>query len=140
MKQIPFRSAIAAVATLALLLPVAAEALAAPPAGTGGLVLGPLIPGTTGTVNSITVTGAVPGRRIFFVAGFQAGTTGIPGCVGISVDMADPDVNQTIVANGAGEATAMGMVNAGLSGRTVRLQAVQRGDCDVSNLVVHTFP
>ena len=52
----------------------------------------------------------------------------------------NPQVANTAVADGSGNASISQNVPAGAAGKTFRLVAVELTNCLVSNLVVHTFP
>ncbi|MBI3989404.1 MAG: hypothetical protein HY347_07280 [candidate division NC10 bacterium] len=103
------------------------------------LLTGPT-PGLVGTVNTLDVSGATPGATIYFVHGFQDGSTAVPGCPGATVDIKNPKLTGSDVADGSGQASLSGFVPNGASGKTVLLQAVEHASCTVSNLVEHTFP
>jgi len=96
-------------------------------------------PGTAGRVNLLRASGAPEGRRVHFVWGFSAGSTPIPGCGGVAVDLANPRIAGSAIANAAGEARLNVFVPAAASGRTVLLQAVVQEACATSNLIRHTF-
>ncbi|MBI3990148.1 MAG: hypothetical protein HY347_11100 [candidate division NC10 bacterium] len=107
--------------------------------GSDLFLTGPM-PGLTGTVNTIEVSGATPSTRIFFVHGFQDGSTVVPGCPGVTVDILNPKLDGSAVADAYGDVSLRAFVPGAASGRTVLLQAVERSSCTVSNLVTHTFP
>jgi len=95
-------------------------------------------PGTAGMMNAFTVTGAVPGHKIYFVYGTTCGMKFIPGCSNF-VDIDAPIIFGTAIANGSGVATHNQFVPAGAAGHTFLLQAVDLIDCIATNLVRHTF-
>lgn len=103
-------------------------------------VLLPPSPGIANAVNDFVLHGGSPGAWIRFVYGFQEGITGVPGCPGLEVLIASPKVAGTAQADASGVATLSRLVPAGASGRTVLLQAVEGGNCTVSNRVSCTFP
>lgn len=107
---------------------------------TGGLTLTAPNPGEAGEPNALQATGAGPGNRIYFVASLRSGSTAVPGCPGVSVDMSGPDIIGNDVADAGGVARINVFVPDGASGRSVRFQVVDRPACEKSNLVVHTFP
>lgn len=96
-------------------------------------------PGVAGQVNTLTVTTATPGETVYYVYGFGAGSAPVPGCGGVTADMSSPVLAGTSVADGSGVATYSGFVPDAVSGRAVRLQAVELSNCRKSNLVVHQF-
>jgi glucose/arabinose dehydrogenase len=104
-----------------------------------GLSLAPPRPGVGGTVNTLDATGATPGATVTFIYGTQAGSTPIPGCPGVSANIADPNLAGTAVADANGRASLSADVP-DIQQRTVLLQAVERSSCSDSNLVVYRFP
>lgn len=122
----------------ALLLLPAAPALV--PHGPDAMVLGQPSPGIPGGTNCITVTGATPNVRVYIVTGFVPGHTHVSHCPNVFVDIADPDVVASAVSDSQGSVTVCGFVNAGLSGRTTLIQAVDQTGCQASNLVSYTWP
>ena len=91
--------------------------------------------------NTVSVAGAPPGGEITFVFGTSADPdTGIPGCPGVFVDMDNPQVLGAATADAGGNVSLNAQVPGSFAGKTVRVQAVALASCQVSNLVVHTFP
>lgn len=105
----------------------------------GGLSLDPPTPGNAGVSNTLSAHGATPGGRVYFVYGLRSGSTNIPGCPGVVVDMAGPTILGSDPANGLGEAELTFFVPNAARNRRVLFQAVERSSCDVSNLVDHVF-
>lgn len=105
-----------------------------------GLNLSALRPGIAEEVNSITATAATPGETVTFVYGSRAGSTPVPGCPGVTIDIQNPVIAGAAVSDIEGEATLTSFVPAAASGLTVRIQAVEGGTCKISNVVVQTFP
>jgi hypothetical protein len=97
-------------------------------------------PGIPGTVNTLDVSGATPGARVFFVFGFQPGSTQIPGCQGMQVGITNPRIAGSRIANQDGIASFSTYVPTGASGLTVFFQAVEWPGCVISEVVIHTFP
>lgn len=97
------------------------------------------VPGVAGTQNTFTAVNAEPGARIYFVYGFQSGSTNVPGCPGLVVDIRNPQVAGSAVADGSGVATFRSPVPGSASGDTFRIQAVDTQNCDTTNLVIWTF-
>lgn len=96
-------------------------------------------PGFAGLINTVTVSGAAPGHRVFLAFGRDKGMTNIPGCPGATVLINDPRVAGAAIADGSGNAIISGFVRGDASGQTLRLQAVVASRCEVSNVVTHTF-
>ncbi len=97
------------------------------------------VPGIAGQLNRLTTTNGTSGRRIYFIYSLRSGTTNIPGCNGVFVNMTQPTIAGDAVADGNGEASLELHVPQAASGRSVRLQSVERATCRVSNLVQFTF-
>lgn len=104
------------------------------------LVLSSITPGVAGTVNSATISGGLPGGGVGLVYGTAAGSTAVPGCPGLVVDIDAALIADTGPMDATGTAVLGAMVPAGASGLTVLVQAVQPATCTVSNRVVHAFP
>lgn len=104
-----------------------------------GLNLGDPVPGLAGQANTLTADNCTSGRRVYFIAGARAGLTQVPGC-DITVDIRQPEILGSSVANGDGFTSISANVPAAYSGRTFLLQAVERDTCRVSNLVQYRFP
>ncbi|MCA9494790.1 MAG: DNRLRE domain-containing protein, partial [Myxococcales bacterium] len=56
-------------------------------------------PGTAGVQNTVTVSNALPGAGVFLVFGTQAGNTAVPGCPGVSVDIANAQIADSDLAD-----------------------------------------
>ncbi len=106
----------------------------------GGLTLQAPDPGSAGARNTLVVNGAAPGNRIHFGYGFSSGSMSVPGCPGVVINIRNVQIAGTAVADGFGNARLSANVPGGLAGRTVLLQALERADCRVSNVVMHMFP
>ncbi|MEQ1894927.1 MAG: hypothetical protein ABL998_20485 [Planctomycetota bacterium] len=98
-----------------------------------------LVPARAGVVNSLVVSGAVPGRRVFLVGDredpLDRGTTVIPGCRSMGLAMQHPHVAAQGVADAGGQALLEWSVPPSLAGVAIRLQAFQFGGCAVSQVV-----
>lgn len=106
-----------------------------------GFILLPPTPGEARVPNTLEVTGAPPSREISFVFGFNADpNAGVPGCPGVFVDIDQFAVLGTATSDASGNASLNANAPPSVAGLTVRLQAVELVSCQVSNLVVHTFP
>ncbi|MFG0328306.1 MAG: hypothetical protein ACF8PN_00260 [Phycisphaerales bacterium] len=99
---------------------------------------GPL-PGSAGQFNEVTVSGAAPGSLLTLVFGDGPGLRRIPGCPGAPILIDEPLRAAVANADGNGVAVIRGFVPASARGRAVRLQAVERSRCRVSNVIEHTF-
>jgi len=100
------------------------------------------VPGVAGTDNSITVrTGRtdVEGRTVLVAVGLGLGATGVPGCPGVVVEIADARRLGATTLDSAGIGTLDVFVVPAAAGRTVYVQAVDRIECTTSNVLCHTF-
>lgn len=106
--------------------------------GSGFELLGPT-PGTAGLDNKFAVGGATPGKAVHFVYAFQKGSTNVPGCAGLTVDLKKPQVFGSATADSNGFVTLNVSVPLIAAGKTIYFQTVDLSSCQVSNLVTHTF-
>ncbi len=97
------------------------------------------VPGNSGRSNDFYSIGAVPGDAIYFVYGFAAGSTPVPGCSGLVVDIASPKIVGSPVADAHGVALLSSNVPPAAAGVTILIQAVDPAACVVSNLIRYTF-
>lgn len=104
-----------------------------------GLSLDLPSPGHSGMNNTLSAHDATPGERVYFVYGLRSGSTNVPGCPGVHVDMGGPTVAGSAVANNSGDAQLVKFVPAAARGRHLYLQAVEQSTCQVSNLVQFEF-
>ncbi len=107
--------------------------------GASALELTGPVPGQPDMTNSLEVNGAAAGDRITFAYGFSQGSTNVSGCPGLTVDIRNPKIVGQANANGSGTAALKFFVPKQASGVKVRFQAGSRANCEVSNVVVHTF-
>jgi len=104
-----------------------------------GMTLSNPVPGIAGVPNTLTVTGASPGRRIGFYTSLVLGASvvnsgGCPG--GVPIGLGNPvRFLGTARANGAGVATLTTTPPASSAGRVFHFQAVDPGACAASNIV-----
>lgn len=105
-----------------------------------GLRLRGPAPGLAGAPNTLTVSGAPAGAAVVLVYGFAAGSTAVPGCPGLNVQIQSPAVAAVTSAGPSGNASFTGMAPAALSGQTLWMQAVVPSACAVSNPSIHYFP
>lgn len=101
----------------------------------GGLTLQPLDPGLAGQSNTLVANGAASGNRVYFGYGSRSGQTAVPGCPGVFINIRSVQVAGTAVVNSLGNARLNATVPNAASGRTLLLQALERDECAVSNLV-----
>lgn len=101
-------------------------------------MLGPR-PGLAGQRNSLIATGASAGERVFFAYGMQTGSTAVPGCPGLSVDIRNAALAGSAIADADGTARVEVSVPAAARNQSVLLQAVEADSCALSNVAIHTF-
>jgi len=103
------------------------------------LILTGPTPGVAGMENTLSVSGATPNERVYFIHGFIPGSTAIPGCPGDSAGINSPRILGFSEADFEGNASYTAFVPGGASGRTILFQAVEIANCIVSNLVEYAF-
>ncbi len=91
-------------------------------------------PGEAGRINRLRAIGAMPGERIWFVYGLLDGSTSVPGCAGLVVDIDTPKIVGRAIANGAGIATIDKFVLNSARGREILFQGVSVEGCAVTRL------
>lgn len=96
-------------------------------------------PGIAGRPNTLNVNGAVPDKNVFFLAG-NDGSTSVPGCPGVAVELGNPTLLGSDRADAQGRASFSSFVPASYAGRRVLLQAIQPSECTVSLRVDFRFP
>ncbi len=97
-------------------------------------------PGIAGVVNTLHVTGAEAGARVYFVYGLRLGETPLPGCNGVVLGVKKQVLIDSLIANQEGEVDLNIKIPNAAQGVTVGLQAAQlKPTCTVTELVVHTF-
>ncbi|NOG54835.1 MAG: hypothetical protein HND57_11000 [Planctomycetes bacterium] len=98
-------------------------------------------PGTAGVVNTITARNLTPGSRVYFIYGMVGGGSIIPRCeiVEAALQIDDPVIAGTAIANANGVATLVGKVPSKWAGQDVLIQGLVSSECDISNLVVVKF-
>ena len=100
-------------------------------------------PGNANAINGLRVTGCTPGARIHFYYSTQGGGTLVPGCNhtdGVTFQLDNPILIGSVTANANGIATLTRFVpgparNLG----DILIQAIEPGNCKISQLVVHQF-
>jgi hypothetical protein len=96
-------------------------------------------PGVAGQINVLELTGATPDTWVRFVYGFRSGATEIPGCPEIAFDIKRPKFLGFAKADKDGKASRAFFVPGLAAGKTVLFQAFEASNCQLSNLVIHTF-
>jgi len=96
-------------------------------------------PGYINQTNTLTVRGATPGARVFFTYSFQEGMSLIPGCPGLVLDLANPKLLRSVVADENGHAVVTGTAPAVLYWRTLYFQVIEASSCRTSNVTSHFF-
>ncbi|MBL1216830.1 MAG: exo-alpha-sialidase [Planctomycetes bacterium] len=97
------------------------------------------IPGVSGQDNTFEVHNATPGEAVHFVYGLRQGSVNVPGCSGLTVSVRNPTIMGSAVADASGIASLGLFVPGNAGGRTIYLQGVERGTCQVSNLLPFVF-
>lgn len=98
----------------------------------GALALEAPIPGLAGTQNLLRVTGATTAARAFVVGGVTPGAVPVPGCPGLTIEIASPRIVGSTLADPSGVAEITAFAPAALRGKTVLLQAVEPSTCRTS--------
>lgn len=97
--------------------------------------LEPIVPGAAGGPNGLFTSWGTPGNRAYFLASVQTGSTAVPGCGGVMLDLANPTLLGSANAGGSGGASLTILIPPSLRGRTAHFQAVEKSGCRVSNRV-----
>jgi FG-GAP repeat protein len=106
----------------------------------GGYQISDFTPGTAGGVNTIMLDGGTPGVASTFAYDFRLGSTPIPGCPGLTVDLKKPRVLGSAIADGTGHAEFSAFVPPAASGVQIYLQAVELSTCQVADVYGFMFP
>jgi len=105
-----------------------------------GLALLSPTPGAAGETNHLSTVCGTPDTPVYFIYGLHEGSTGVPGCAGLSVDIADPLIAGSATADDTGFADLTRFVPIFAQGQTIYLQAVvPQPTCNVSNRIRWTF-
>lgn len=96
-------------------------------------------PGIAGQPNTIMARGAAPGARVDFVYGFQTGSTSVPGCPGLTLEIGAAVHIGGEIADADGVARITRDVPPRAAGQAVYVQSVERASCRTSNRVRYTF-
>jgi len=99
-----------------------------------------ITPGTGGVRNTITVTGCTPNAQIFVLWSTAAGSTPIQlNTCNVITDLASPLILTQGRPRNSSTLDKQFKANRGLIGQTLRLQAVDSGNCAKSPVLVETF-
>lgn len=110
------------------------------PTGAQYFVMKDPTPGLTGQNNTFEVTGATAGATVSYNYSFVGGSTSVPGCSGLFMQLNKAKEFGTAVANGSGVAKFITFVPNAASGKSVLFQAYEQVSCRVTNLVTFAFP
>lgn len=102
-------------------------------------MLEPVVPGAAGGPNVLFTRWGNPGGTVYFLAGLQAGAVNVPGCGGLVVNLANPTLLGSGTTDAAGGASKTLLIPGALAGRIAYFQAVDKGACRVTNLVIETL-
>ncbi len=98
-----------------------------------GLTVWSFAPNAPGAVNTLEVIHATPHGRVVFVAGTARGEgRSVPQCPGATVELVNPQVIGTTVADADGRATLDRFIPAGLAGKRFVVQAIDWSTCQTS--------
>lgn len=98
-----------------------------------GLTVWSFAPNAPGAVNTLEVIHATPHGRIVFVAGTARGEArDIPQCPGATIELVNPQVIGTTVADADGRATLDRFIPVGIAGRRFVVQAIDWSTCHAS--------
>lgn len=109
------------------------------PAAVGTIIIGDTGMTLFGTgfcpgIISMTASGATPGNNVFFAYSLSLGSTPVPGCAGVTVQLGNARIAGKAVADSNGDANLSGSVPLGGCGK-VLVQAVEPATCLTSNLL-----
>ena len=106
---------------------------------TPDMTLSPPVPGEAGVVNTWDLSGAVPGAQVVLAGSQSSGHFDVPGCAGLQLDVDDPIVVASAIADGSGNATFSRLIPNRAGGLTISFQAGDLVACTLSTLEVDTF-
>ncbi len=106
----------------------------------GAFVLAEPSPGIAGQLNDFSVSGASADQFVLYYLGAPAGTTpAIGACAGEQIELGNARLIGFVRADGAGNAVLERNVPGGLANRPLGLQAIDLGNCALSNELLFTF-
>ncbi|MFG0329986.1 MAG: right-handed parallel beta-helix repeat-containing protein [Phycisphaerales bacterium] len=97
-------------------------------------------PGLVARSNRIVAENAPPGATVYFAWGLRGGSTTVPGCAGVTIDIESARLAGSAVADAGGAAVFELLAPLTARGASVLLQAVERENCRTTNLVSLRFP
>ncbi len=98
-----------------------------------GLTIWSFAPNVPGAINTLEVSHATPGARVVFVAGTARGeASGVPQCPGATIQLVNPQIIGTAIADADGRATLDRFIPAGLAGKRFVVQAIDWTTCQSS--------
>ena len=97
------------------------------------------VPGIAGEINTFDAAGADPGSVVYFVYGFDWGTTPIPFCPGMNLNIDKPKILGSQTADEIGHAILNLMVPQAAKNIPVIFQAIEPSTCEVSFPTSWTF-
>jgi len=103
------------------------------------LLLSPPEPGIAGRTNTLRLGHSVPGSRLWVFAGRKPGSTAVPGCPGLNLEILHPALLGKTFSDLAGEAALSRFVPPSASGREVLFQALEPGNCRKTRLLSFRF-
>jgi hypothetical protein len=101
--------------------------------------IAPVVPGAGNAVNTLSVTGATPRRNVRFYWSLQQGSTGVTGCGGVSLGLAQGNFLTMVASDVNGSASVAVYAPAAATGRTILFQALDENGCGVSEVMAQTF-
>ncbi|MEO0973817.1 MAG: sialidase family protein, partial [Pseudomonadota bacterium] len=96
-------------------------------------------PGQAGVQNTFAVSNAQPSAVVVLYLGGRQGTTEVPGCAGLVLDIPNARPFVAELADAQGDLSVERLVPGQFDGRTIRFQAVDRSVCEASDSVDVTF-
>ena len=96
-------------------------------------------PGIAGVHNALFGMGFQPGAVIFLAVGIVPGSTPLPGCAGVALDMLAPYLLALVLADADGRIELPLGVPASVAGIPLLLQAVDPVACELSELRPQSF-
>ncbi|MBL1217663.1 MAG: hypothetical protein D8M59_09230 [Planctomycetes bacterium] len=106
---------------------------------TGNLYLRSPTMSRVGALSTLLVHGATPGDEVVFTCDFRRGLTELNGCVGVAVELSNPQIVDTVITDEEGMARLSLVIPRDAADKPVIFQAVEANSCRVSNPVVCTF-
>jgi hypothetical protein len=103
------------------------------------IVVGAPEPGIAGETNTFSATGADAGAEIYFIAGVRPGTREVPGCPGTDLGTSKPIILGITTADATGAASIDAAIPAVAEGREVKIYALDRAACDLSEEYMAMF-